>query len=122
MNKNVLIKKNKKMRNRPLKNCHNGKGTIQWKEIITQKETPTKKIRLIHEDIIPPNTSIGIHKHEKDEEYYYILSGKGVMTLDNKEYIIEKGDLTGVYPGSSHGLENPYNNNIRLLVISINHL
>ena len=57
---------------------------------------------------------------EKDEEYYYILSGKGVMTLDDEQFEVEEGDLTIVYPGGSHGLENNSNDILRVVVISIN--
>jgi len=62
--------------------------------------------------------SIGVHRHRGDEEYYYVISGRGLMTLDGEQFEVEAGDITAVYPGGTHGLENNADEDLRILVIS----
>ncbi|MDI6792720.1 MAG: cupin domain-containing protein [bacterium] len=42
---------------------------------------------------VPPNSSIGLHKHEENEEMYFILEGRGIMTVNNEEMEVSTGDL-----------------------------
>ena len=107
------------MKHQPLLHCHGGKGSIDWTEILVGKDSKSGKIRFIHDDILPPGTSVGIHQHDSGEEYYYILSGHGVMTLNDDEFEVQKGDITGVFPGGRHGLENRSDKELRVLVICI---
>jgi mannose-6-phosphate isomerase-like protein (cupin superfamily) len=60
-----------------------------------------------------------VHPHRDDEEYYYVVSGRGVMTLDGVEHEVAAGDISAVYPGGSHGLENRSDTDLRVVVISV---
>src|SRR4029450_14065741 len=53
---------------------------------------------------LKPGSGIGYHEQTEDE-IYYVLSGRGEMTLDGKK--VEVGPGTGVLTrtGSSHGLK-----------------
>jgi len=51
-----------------------------------------------------PGSAIGYHE-QKEDEIYYVLSGKGVMTIDGKSFEIGPGDCVLTRPGSSHGLK-----------------
>ena len=64
--------------------------------------------------------SIGTHRHYEDAEYYYIVSGKGIMTLDRERIEVAAGDITAVFPGGVHGLENTGDENLRIIVIGVN--
>ena len=90
--KTTLIKKRGEMRRQPLTNCH--------------------------DDVLAPGVSIGLHTHDK-EEYYYIISGKGTMTLNGERSTIEAGDITAIYPGGSHALVNDSDEDLRVLVIGL---
>lgn len=113
------IRKRTDMSHAPLKNCHEGTGILDWTEVTQGSDSPSGALRFIHDDILPPGVSIGVHPHTGDEEYYYIVSGSGVMTLDGAEYAVEAGDISAVYPGGSHGLENRSNADLRVIVISV---
>jgi mannose-6-phosphate isomerase-like protein (cupin superfamily) len=54
--------------------------------------------------ILKPGAAIGYHLQTEDE-IYYVLSGRGVMTLDGKDVIVEPGTAVLTRPGSSHGLK-----------------
>jgi len=51
-----------------------------------------------------PGSAIGYHLQTEDE-IYYILSGKGSMTIDGKTFDVGPGDAILTRTGSSHGLK-----------------
>ena len=53
---------------------------------------------------LKPGSGVGYHE-QKEDEVYYVLSGKGVMTLDDKPMEIGPGTAVLTRPGSSHGLK-----------------
>jgi mannose-6-phosphate isomerase-like protein (cupin superfamily) len=52
---------------------------------------------------LKPGSGIGYHE-QKEDEIYYVLSGKGVMTIDDKPFDVTAGTAVLTRPGSSHGL------------------
>jgi mannose-6-phosphate isomerase-like protein (cupin superfamily) len=67
---------------------------------------------------LKPGSAIGYHKQAEDE-IYYVLSGRGMMTLDGKEYEVGPGTAILTRTGSSHGLKQVGPED---LVIIINYL
>ncbi|MBT3287957.1 MAG: cupin domain-containing protein [Victivallales bacterium] len=114
----TLHKSRAAMPARPVAGCHDGVGEIDWVGVLGGEDLAGRHLRFFHDDVLPPGTSIGIHRHSDDEEYYYILSGQGVMTLDGKRHQVAPGDITAVFPGGEHGLENTGDTDLRVLVIS----
>jgi mannose-6-phosphate isomerase-like protein (cupin superfamily) len=119
MGSHTLIKKRKDMPRAPLPKCHGGEGTLDWIRVLDGEDTKGRHLNFMHDDILPPGTSIGVHRHEHDTEYYFVVSGEGVMTLDDERLDVQPGDITAVYPGGSHGLENNTRQDLRILVVSV---
>jgi len=119
MNKTTYVKKRKEMRRQPLEQCHGGTGALDWTCVLNGEELPGRGVNFIHDDILPPGVSIGLHPHTGDEEYYYIISGRGIMTLNQERREVAAGDITAVFPGGTHGLENTGGEDLRIIVISI---
>ena len=56
---------------------------------------------------LPPGASIGVHKHEKNEDAYIVIAGSGVfIDADGRETPIRAGDVTIARKGESHGMRN----------------
>ena len=53
--------------------------------------------------VLKPGAGIGYHEQHEDE-VYYVISGRGVMTLDDKRYDVAPGAAILTRTGSSHGL------------------
>jgi mannose-6-phosphate isomerase-like protein (cupin superfamily) len=53
---------------------------------------------------LKPGSGIGYHE-QKEDEIYYVLSGRGTMTIDGKSFEIGPGTAVLTRPGSSHGLK-----------------
>jgi quercetin dioxygenase-like cupin family protein len=68
--------------------------------------------------VLKPGSAIGYHKQAEDE-IYYVLSGRGLMKLDDKDYEVGPGTAILTRTGSSHGLKQVGNDD---LVIIINYL
>lgn len=51
-------------------------------------------------DYVKPNSvSVKYHSHSKQEEFFLILSGDGILRLDGKEIPIKKGDVISKIAG-----------------------
>jgi mannose-6-phosphate isomerase-like protein (cupin superfamily) len=121
MEETTFIIHHEDMKRDILKECHGGKGDLDWTIVLDAKDIRKHNMKILwfHDDILPVGTSIGIHRHESDEELYYFLSGKGTMTLDGKRQEVMAGDVSVVVPGGEHGLENTGNEDLRFIVVGI---
>lgn len=67
---------------------------------------------------IPPGReSFVYHAHEGDEEYLYILSGRGKIEIDETQHEIGPGDFVGFpTPSVAHHLVNPFDEELVYLM------
>jgi mannose-6-phosphate isomerase-like protein (cupin superfamily) len=65
--------------------------------------------------VLKPGSGIGYHEQHEDE-VYYVLSGRGVMTLDDKPYDVTPGTAILTRTGSSHGLKQVGNEELVLII------
>lgn len=102
-----------------LEKCHDGEGPFKLRDIISS--LPEKQfIKFIHDDIIPPGSSFGLHQHKSEvpvEEWYFCISGHGVMTLDGRDHEMGPGDISVCYANGSHSVKNTGTEELRILVI-----
>jgi mannose-6-phosphate isomerase-like protein (cupin superfamily) len=64
---------------------------------------------------LKPGSGIGYHE-QKEDEVYYVLSGKGVMTLDDKPVEVGPGTAILTRPGSSHGLKQAGSDDLVIVI------
>ena len=83
--------------------CHDGEGILLCKKLITGYDC--EGIGLMHLDELPAGVSIGVHEHITNEEAYYLLSGKGILTYDGAEFEMLTGDISVCKPGHSHAFK-----------------
>jgi mannose-6-phosphate isomerase-like protein (cupin superfamily) len=81
------------------------------------KDTP-KLGMVFRKRALKPGSAIGYHE-QREDEIYYVLSGRGIMTIDGKPIEVGPGTAILTRPGSSHGLKQIGNED---LVILINYL
>ena len=86
---------------------HAGKGQGKNARVFdaTDFDTPLKFINYVE---IEPGSSIGVHRHGENEEVYVVLSGSGVMTVNDERQAVKTGDIILNKPGWQHGLENTF--------------
>jgi len=68
------------------------------------------------EETLPPGCAVTPHHHREIEEIYYIVSGRGLMSVGDETQEVEAGDAVYVPRGHRHTLKNTGNQPITLLV------
>lgn len=66
--------------------------------------------------ILKPGSSIGYHL-QKEDEIYYVISGKGTMQMNGKTFAVKPGDAILTRPGSSHGIAPDADNDLVILIV-----
>jgi uncharacterized cupin superfamily protein len=57
----------------------------------------------------PGKDSFAYHAHMIEEEWVYILAGRGIADIDGRQYEVAAGDFMGFpTPGIAHLLRNPF--------------
>src|SRR5712691_6742943 len=80
---------------------HNGGGqTIGYSFF---DKTPGMKF-IFRKRALHPGAGVGLHEQHEDE-VYYVLSGKGVITVDGTDVDMTPGTAVLTRPGSSHALK-----------------
>jgi mannose-6-phosphate isomerase-like protein (cupin superfamily) len=64
---------------------------------------------------LKPGSGIGYHE-QKEDEIYYVLSGKGQLTLDGKTYDVGPGTAMLTRTGSSHALKQVGTEDLVILI------
>ena len=90
---------------------HAGKGAIEIKLFFRDDGASKPALLLIYN--IPPGASEGVHTHNVGDqkmgsydEFYYILSGTGVMEIAGEKLPVTAGDHVFTPNGVAHGIEN----------------
>ena len=97
---------------------HGGTGTILAHRAYGSESAPAP-VAFIDLVVLPPHTSIGLHRHADDEETYVILAGRGLMTLDGEEFEVRAGDVVPNRAYGEHGLANASDDDLQLLVFEV---
>ena len=99
-------------------NMRDGKGEVKITHLL-EKDLLKGRARLFARIKIPPNSSIGLHKHEGEFEIFYILSGRGLFHDNGKDVPIQAGDVCFTDSGESHSIENTSDEDLELLAAII---
>jgi mannose-6-phosphate isomerase-like protein (cupin superfamily) len=91
---------------------HNGGGMSTGYSFFAK----TPKLGLVfRKRALHPGAGIGYHEQTEDE-IYYVLSGRGTMTIDDKSFEVKPGDAILTRPGSSHGLKQVGTDDLVILI------
>lgn len=73
---------------------------------ILDRTNSTVTNQSLAEATLPPGAATEEHSHPHSEEIYYILRGRGRMTLGGESREVEPGDGILIPPGSRHTIRN----------------
>ncbi|MDR2101905.1 MAG: cupin domain-containing protein [Treponema sp.] len=81
-----------------------GNGTVHFTYLVDG--STQKNARMLAELTLPPGASIGYHRHDSETEYFFILSGSGMVNDNGKEVPVTTGDAIITGNGASHSITN----------------
>jgi len=91
---------------------HNGGGqTIGYSFF---SKVPNLKL-VFRKRAFKPGSGVGLHE-QKEDEIYYVLSGRGQMTLDGKTVDVTPGTAVLTRTGSSHSLKQVGSEDLVILI------
>ena len=67
--------------------------------------TGTQRVELFR-DTMAPGISTGVHVHRQADEFFYVVSGKGLALVDGPELTIEADDIVFVPKGHDHRVKS----------------
>ena len=91
---------------------HNGGGQTVGYSFF--KKAPNLRL-IFRKRALKPGSGIGLHEQHEDE-IYYVLSGRGVMTLDGKTVDVTPGTAVLTRTGSSHSLKQTGDDDLVILI------
>jgi len=69
------------------------------------------------EEMLPPGCAVTPHHHRDIEEIYYLVSGRGLMTVGDEIQEVNAGDAVYVPRGHRHTLQNTGTETIKLILV-----
>ncbi|UOR01355.1 cupin domain-containing protein [Leucobacter allii] len=84
---------------------HGGRGVNRWKRFVTGLMLHADWDSFEH-NRLDPGGAIGEHVHTRTEEVYFIVAGRGLMTLNGEQHEVGPGDLIMTPLNGRHAIEN----------------
>ena len=100
-----MIKHVESMREETREAMRGGKGAVKLQYLFEQGEYKGHA-RLMAKIVLPPGASIGLHEHKEEEELFYIIKGRGLVTDEGRTREVGPGDAIMTGGGNSHAIEN----------------
>jgi len=100
-----MIRKKHEMENEVRERMRGGEGAVEILHIFRSKEL-TGRTRLFARLRLGAGSSIGFHRHEGEEEVFYILSGTGHVSEGGPVSPVGPGDAVLTGAGGGHSISN----------------
>lgn len=97
---------------------HGGERVARWKCLVRRNNMfgPWEAVEC---SFLPPGAASGVHLHSRTEQFDYVVSGRGVMTINGVEHRVGAGDLITTCLGTRHGIRNDGAEDLVWLVIEV---
>ena len=83
-----------------------GIGEVEMHRLLNGADEMYGKGRMFNHMILAPGNTVGWHKHEGDNEVFYILSGSGEYNDNGTVAAVHPGDVCICNDGEFHSLAN----------------
>jgi mannose-6-phosphate isomerase-like protein (cupin superfamily) len=91
---------------------HDGKGLTTGHSFFSKASELKIAFR---KRVLKVGSSIGYHL-QQDDEIFYIISGKGVMEMNGKNFPVKAGDAILTRPGNWHGLQQTGEEELAIII------
>lgn len=102
----------------PVTNMHGGEGTVLYRRALGPTVFSTNWAYVDHY-VVPPGASIGRHVHNGVEEVYLVMSGEGMVHVNDESAPLRKGDAVPIRVKDVHSFENTGSADLEFLVYGV---
>lgn len=97
---------------------HGGEQVARWKCLVRRNNMfgPWEAVEC---STLPPGAASGVHLHSRTEQFDYVVSGHGCMTINGTDHPIAAGDLITTCLGTRHGIRNTGTEDLIWLVVEV---
>ncbi|KAE8148745.1 RmlC-like cupin [Aspergillus avenaceus] len=92
------------------------RGEVSWYILFTQPKTPTSDLSA-GIAICPARTGYLCSHHHSQAEIYYILHGRGIVTIDGVPHVVEKGSAVFIPGNMEHSVRNNGDDELKWLYV-----
>lgn len=103
----------------PKEYIYNPDFKSKLKTILIGDAIGCEKIYVNIDYVKPGAKSVKYHSHSKQEEFYLIMSGKGILRIDDKEILVKTGDVISAPAGKDNGHQFINNSSEILQILDI---
>ncbi len=111
-----MIRLGSEMQNELRERMRGGTGSVEIRHVFRTEEL-RGKVRLVARLSLKKGCSIGFHRHENEEEIFYILRGSGVVDDNGTAVRVGPGDAVLTGGGAGHAIENPDEEPLELMAV-----
>jgi mannose-6-phosphate isomerase-like protein (cupin superfamily) len=102
----------------PVEKMNGGKGTVRYRRALRPEVFYTNWSYVDHV-VVPAGASIGRHRHEGVEEFYYVMAGEGEAAIDKERAPVKAGDAVPVFLNEVHSFENTGTADLEMMIVAV---
>jgi len=111
-----MIRKAAQMASEVKSAVRGGLGNVTFQHFF-KKEEITARTRLCARLILPPGASIGLHKHEGEDELFIVTRGQGLIDDGQTKEPVQAGDAILTGKGEAHAVINNGREELEMVAI-----
>ena len=79
-------------------------GVRPWGQYFVLSDEPDHKVKRI---VVNPGQRLSLQRHRRRAEHWYVIRGRAVVTLDDREIKCAAGEAVDIPRGAKHRILNP---------------